>query len=79
MFIIREYAVCVIIACLLAGLVLALWGVGYLLKAAGTRFARMLPGLANRMPALKLGAMKFTSKDVIDSGIESSVTADGPS
>jgi len=75
MFIIREYAVCVLVVCMLGMVLFALWGVGYLLKTTGARFRRLLQ-VAERRPGLKLGAMKFSSNDVMDSGTESSVVAD---
>ena len=76
MFIIREYAVCVLVVCMLGMVLFALWGVGYLLKTTGAGFRRMLQAVAHRRPGLKLGAMKFSSNDVMDSGTESSVVAD---
>ena len=71
MFIVREYAACAIMVCMLGTLLLALCGIGYLLKSTGARFTRMLHAAADRMPRLKLD-----SKDVTDSGSESSAVAD---
>ena len=72
MFIIREFAVCVLIVCMLGVLLLALWGIVYLLKTIG---ARTLKALSDRGPGLKLGVI-LSSEDITDRNPESGVVVD---
>lgn len=58
MFMIRQYAACVLMVATLGGLVLAGSGIGYLLKTAGYLFVRALFALVFRAPTQDaVGAM----------------------
>jgi len=76
MFILGEYAACVLVVFMLALLLLAACGIGYVLKATGTvLFVRARRGIAYAMPALNRVAMRLNNRNVAYTAAESSVIA----
>lgn len=76
MFIIREYAACVLMALMLAALLLVAGGMGYLLKVAGIMFLRTLRTVPYRTATVKRLAMRFSGRRAICTGAEPSAIAD---
>jgi hypothetical protein len=79
MFILSEYAACVLVVFMLGTLLFAACGIGYLLKVAGKIFERALRRMAHGTPTLKRIAMRFNNRNVAYTVAESSVIADCPS
>ncbi len=79
MFIIRQYAACVLLVFMLAALLLAACGIGCLLPATGNMFARAFQAVACRTPTLQRGATRFSTRNVMAVAAEPRAIADGPS
>jgi len=90
MFIIREYAACVLVVSLLAIFILVAYGIGYLLKAIGTISVRAFRAVARRpihaesngnelQSMWKRVGMSFRRGSLICTRTEPNVIADCPS
>jgi uncharacterized membrane protein len=81
MYIIREFAACLIVAMLVGVLVLVVCGIGYLLKVGITMAVWMFKkiAIAYRTSILKPQAMRFSSSSVVCIAATPAVVADCPS
>jgi len=79
MFLLSEYAACVLVVFMLAAVLLAACGIVYLLKATGSVLLRALRRMAYGTPALKRVAMRFNNSNVAYTVAEPGVIADCPS
>ena len=76
MFMIREYAACVLMAIMLAALLLVAGGIGYLLKVTGIMFLRTLQAVPSHTVSLKRMATRFYSRKTNCTVPEPSAMAD---
>ena len=76
MFLFREYAACVLMALILAGLLVAACAIGYLLKVTSISFLRTIQALPRQIATLKRAAMSYNGRKVICTGTEPSVMSD---
>lgn len=76
MFWFREYAACALLALLVAGLFVAVCGIGYLLKVTGSVGWRAVKATQLRTAVLKRTAMEYSSNKLICPGTEPGAVAD---
>ena len=79
MFMVRQYAACVLMVSALGALVLVAGGIGYLLKAAGMTIARTLQAGTSRVSCQRCVAMRFGSGSATCTVAEPTLVAEGPS
>jgi hypothetical protein len=81
MYIVREFAACLIVAMFVGVVVTVICGIGYLLKLAFTMILWMFRtmAIAYRESILKPQSIRFSSSSVISGAAAPAVVADFPS